>query len=234
MDPSAPEGSPAPVSETTAEGEAPAAGQGQRPAGSEAHVPPAVPSAPASHTGRHPQAPGRGVGLSFPAFVAILLGLAGLTFGLASLGVTLYLLRSRGPADGAGPVANAGEAEKKKELPSVTRHVPVHSLRLLEGCSDRNLATLTEAIENAIDIGSPEYNEGDFLACYRTYVGAALELEKALPDTCSGPARALAAGRHNASGLTQASAQAWAMRDAFDGILDVIARSQHSGGATNL
>jgi serine protease Do len=55
--------------------------------------------------------------------------------------------------------------------------------------------------------------------------GTAADLERKLGPTCVGPARALAAGRTRAASLATPSAQAWAMRDAFDGLMDVISRS---------
>jgi hypothetical protein len=179
-------------------------------------------------------------GLSFAGFLGILFGLAALVLGLALAGVTALYVRERDRREAAEHEAmsrstSTSEASKtddgKPDLPTVTRHVPTHSLRILEGCTDSSLGAIRSTLEDAIDTGSPEYNDGHFVDCYRTYVGAALDLERRLPPTCAGPARALENGRHTAGHLEHASEQAWAMRDAFDGLLDVIARSRQGGGA---
>jgi hypothetical protein len=58
------------------------------------------------------------------------------------------------------------------------------------------------------------------------YDGAASDLGRKLPPACRGAARVLAEGQRRAAALPEPAAQAWAMRDAFDGLLDVIARKQ--------
>jgi hypothetical protein len=68
------------------------------------------------------------------------------------------------------------------------------------------------------------YNERHFAACYHIYDGAAVEVEKKLPAACKGPKKAMRDGRAKAGKLDDAAAQAWALRDAFDGLLDVIGR----------
>jgi hypothetical protein len=130
----------------------------------------------------------------------------------------------------AGGVASGSHVD----LPTVVRHVPNHPLRLLQGCSQANLMTIADVLANAIEEGAPQYNGGNFAGCYQTYVGAALELERRMPKTCGGPVRALEDGRTTASGFGHSSEQAWAMRDAFDGLLDVVARSLQGGGGANL
>jgi hypothetical protein len=56
------------------------------------------------------------------------------------------------------------------------------------------------------------------------YEGAALDLERKLGKACKSPQKALADGRKRAASLKASHAQAWAMRDAFDGLLEVIQR----------
>ena len=109
-------------------------------------------------------------------------------------------------------------------LPRVKRDVPHHDIATLRGCREGDLQVLALASENAIQVGSPLYNDGNFSACYHVYEGAALDAERKIGAGCRGPKRALAAGRRKAAALTDPAAQAWAMRDAFDGIIDVIAR----------
>ncbi len=188
-------------------------------------------------------------GLSLGGFLALLLGAVALVLAVA-LGIMMVwfvrekrLVAARESQLRASSVAaeSANDdtsppagSNPHRSLPAVTRHVPNHPLRLLEGCSGANLATIDDVIGDAIQIGVPLYNDGNFAGCYHAYVGAALNLENQLPKACSGPSKALANGRKTADGLDRVSAQAWAMRDAFDGLLDVIARSQEGGGGANL
>ncbi|APR88103.1 HtrA protease/chaperone protein [Minicystis rosea] len=109
-------------------------------------------------------------------------------------------------------------------LPSVKREVPAHDLKLLEGCSDAELEKAVSLIGEAIEVGAPVYNEHHFAACYHIYDGAGAEVEKKLGAGCKGPKKAMRDGRAKAQKLTDPAAQAWAMRDAFDGLLDVIER----------
>jgi hypothetical protein len=118
----------------------------------------------------------------------------------------------------------AAEATHEPRLPSVHREVPHHDLKLLAGCSDRDLERAGHIIGEAIEVGAPVYNEQHFAACYHVYEGAALDLEKRLPAACKGPKKAMHDGRARAEKLDDPSAQAWAMRDAFDGLVDVIER----------
>jgi hypothetical protein len=109
-------------------------------------------------------------------------------------------------------------------LPSVQRAIPKHDLAILKGCAENDLRTLGLTIDNAIEVGAPIYNAGNFAACYHIYEGAALDAERKLGQTCKGPKDALAAGRNKAAKLSDPAAQAWAMRDAFDGLIDVVVR----------
>ena len=112
--------------------------------------------------------------------------------------------------------------------------MPSHPLDLLRGCSPENLATVADVLGDAINEGAPLYNRGDFAGCYTRYVAAALEVEREMPTSCPGPTEALKTGRVNAKHLDHVSEQAWAMRDAFDGLLEVIARHQEIGPGSGL
>jgi hypothetical protein len=81
----------------------------------------------------------------------------------------------------------------------------------------------------AIEVGAPLYNRGNFEACFHIYEGAAMDLERRLPKRCSGPRKALGEGRARAAKLNDASAQAWALRDTFDGLFEVVARHDDAG-----
>jgi hypothetical protein len=101
------------------------------------------------------------------------------------------------------------------------REVPTHPLSLLEGSSPAGLDAAREAIAGAIQVGAPAYNEGDVDRCYRVYADAARKLIEGRRD-CPGVQAALRAGLARAEALDDVDHQAWAMRDAFDGLLGVI------------
>ncbi|WP_437309044.1 S1C family serine protease [Sorangium sp. So ce388] len=121
----------------------------------------------------------------------------------------------------------AETADEEPALPAVKRSVPHHALSLLRGCTEGDLLVLARTMDGAIQVGSPLYNEGDFASCYHIYEGAALDMERRLGAACRGPKQALSEGRRKAARLDDNAAQAWAMRDAFDGLLDVILRKVH-------
>ncbi|MCL2447865.1 MAG: S1C family serine protease [Polyangiaceae bacterium] len=110
--------------------------------------------------------------------------------------------------------------------PKVERSVPHHPLTLLDGCSEAAQRLMAQMIEDAVEVGAPLYNAGKAGACYHVYDGAASDLVRKLPLACRGPARALGDAQRRAATLPSAVAQAWAMRDAFDGLIDVIARKR--------
>jgi len=111
-------------------------------------------------------------------------------------------------------------------LPSAPkRNIPKHALSFVAGCGEGDLRLLAAMMGKAIDVGAPLYNSGNFEACYHVYEGASLDAERKLGAACQGPKKALADGRRKAAALSSdPSAQAWAMRDAFDGLIDVIVR----------
>ena len=135
---------------------------------------------------------------------------------------------ARGVSRGVDDSTSGGETSTTV-LPAVERNVPTHSVRFLEGCSDADLGQVESSIEEAVRVGVLLYNDGDFLGCYTAYEGHAHALENALPAACHGPVEALATARRTAAALSSPNARAWALRDAFDGLLEVIERSRASG-----
>jgi serine protease Do len=125
-------------------------------------------------------------------------------------------------------LAEAQDRDRARDAPE--RKVPKHKLSLMTGCDAEATAMLGHGISGAIEVGASLYNQGNFAACYHVYEGAAQDLERRLPKRCSGPKRALAEGRARAAKLDDPSAQAWAMRDAFDGLIDVIQRKSEKDG----
>jgi hypothetical protein len=116
------------------------------------------------------------------------------------------------------------ETTAEPERPKVKRQVPKHGLSLLQGCQPESIGLIIHSIQAAISVGAPLYNEGEYASCYHVYEGAALDLERKLGPRCKKAARALAAGRKRAATLRESEDQAWALRDAFDGLLDVVER----------
>ncbi len=109
--------------------------------------------------------------------------------------------------------------------PKIERKVPVHETKVLDGCSEDVLVELYHAIGKAIEVGAPVYNSGEHGACYRIYrrVVEAYESDQRM---CKGLREALGQGLLRADGFDEQdfTSRAWAMRDTFDGVLDVIRR----------
>jgi serine protease Do len=116
-------------------------------------------------------------------------------------------------------------ATAERDAPSDgKRNVPALSVRILDGCSRSNIELMMKAIADALDIGAALYDDGNFAGSYHIYEGAASDLERKLGNSCHRPAKTLADGRKRAARLADPSDQAWALRDTFDGLLDVIRR----------
>ncbi len=143
--------------------------------------------------------------------------------GLVAWGVAQGIQQTREAAVASAAPSVTGT---KPKLPPVERHVPKHPLSILDGCSEDDVRAVATGIASAIDVGAPLYNAGNFAGCYHMYEGTAADVGRKLGDRCPGPARALEAGRERAASLETPSAQAWAMRDAFDGLIDVISRHE--------
>jgi serine protease Do len=123
--------------------------------------------------------------------------------------------------------AKAFPPHRSSAAPKVHRNVLHYPLAILDGCSTDAQKLVVRMLGEAIETGAPIYNEGKAAACYHVYDGTASDLERKLPSACKGPAKILADAQKKAAGLGDASAQAWSMRDAFDGLLDAIVRKQH-------
>ena len=98
---------------------------------------------------------------------------------------------------------------------------------LLDGCSTDAQRLIVRMVSDAIDTGAPLYNAGKTSSSYHVYDGAAADLARKLPPACRGPAKAIGDAQKHAAGLADPSAQAWAMRDAFDALIEVVMRKQH-------
>jgi serine protease Do len=115
------------------------------------------------------------------------------------------------------------------ETTKIERNIPHHPVALLDGCNDGAQRLIAQMIQDAVDVGAPLYNQGKPGACYHVYDGAASDLVRKLPPACRGPAHALGDAQRRAAALPNTLAQAWALRDAFDGLIDVIVRKHDKG-----
>jgi serine protease Do len=104
--------------------------------------------------------------------------------------------------------------------PVPRRNIPRYPPSILSECPPPQLQTIVGAISQAINVGAPLYNQGNFEACYRIYEGAALEVQQTVQQ-CQGPKQALVHSIDDAKKLPGWSDKAWAMRDTFDGLLAV-------------
>jgi hypothetical protein len=174
-----------------------------------------APIAPGSSGGPLFDDRGRVIGVA----TAILLGGQNLNLGVPINDVKVLLEK-----EDSVTLTALAKHSKRAQMPAVKRNIPHHPVSSLKGCEPERIALIAHSIENAIQVGAPLYNRGDFASCYHVYEGAALDLERKLGQSCRSPQKALADGRKRAASLKASHAQAWAMRDAFDGLLEVIQR----------
>ena len=104
----------------------------------------------------------------------------------------------------------------------IVRQVPKHDLAIFDGCDAKDIGEAVKSVSEAIELGAPLYNQGNHDACYRIYEGAASKLERDSP--CKGVREAFGAGLLRASTMENPTEKAWALRDAFDGLIDVAMR----------
>jgi serine protease Do len=137
--------------------------------------------------------------------------------GLVTLAVPWRYVAPLTVQNAAQPLPALSPAEHR----GPRRKVPNHPLSLLDGSTVTGLEATSEALLGAIRLGAPAYNEGDVERCYQVYVSAAQQLIDRRRD-CPGVQAALRVGLARASSLPQVDHRAWALRDAFDGLLMVI------------
>lgn len=106
--------------------------------------------------------------------------------------------------------------------PKARRKHPAYPPSILDGCGADAQKLIVHMVGEAIDAGAPLFNAGNATACYHVYDGAASDLSRRLPAACRGPTRALAEAQKHAAALGDPSAQAWAIRDAFDALMEVV------------
>lgn len=109
----------------------------------------------------------------------------------------------------------------KTDAGVVERDVPNHDVALLKDCSREDVLKVFSGIQRAIELGAPLYNDGNHEACFSIYEQTAAHFEKE-PKLCKGLRDALGVGLLKAETQGDPTRKAWAMRDAFDGLLRVI------------
>jgi serine protease Do len=129
--------------------------------------------------------------------------------------------------DAAGPPRPLSALDAPRQRATRVRQVPQHPVGLLEGCASPAVDSVATLLGQAINVGAPAYNRGDAEGCYRLYAHTAEQLIDERDD-CPGVQRALRDGLLRCEGLTDAEDRAWALRDTFDGLMDVIGRWRQS------
>lgn len=120
--------------------------------------------------------------------------------------------------------------ERRDDGPRIQRLVPDHPLAIFQGCQADQIGEAVLAIEDAIEVGAPLYNKGEIEACFRIYEGTAVKFER--DSKCPGIRAAFGDGLGRAKTLDTYKEKAWAMRDTFDGLLDVARRWERAGHKT--
>jgi len=118
--------------------------------------------------------------------------------------------------------------EQARATAAANDHRPrlTYPLTALDGCSIDAQRLIVRTLQSAIQVGAPLYNAGNHDGCYHLYDGTASDVVRKLSPACSGAARALVDAQQRAAALPDPTSQAWAMRYAFDALLDVIRRKQ--------
>jgi serine protease Do len=123
---------------------------------------------------------------------------------------------------------NRDETRTAAEGPVTTavppRHIPDHPVEIWAGCKAEDVESTFTQIESAIEMGAPIYNHmtaQGFEDCFHVYEHTGSDLEKTA--SCKGVRDAFGDGLLRASAITSYKDKAWAMRDAFDGLMKVAA-----------
>lgn len=122
-----------------------------------------------------------------------------------------------------GPLRPLSALDTPRQRITRVRKVPQHPVGLLDGCASPAVESVAALLGHAINVGAPAYNRGDVEGCYRLYAHTAEQLIDERDD-CPGVQRALRDGLLRCEGLPDAEDRAWALRDTFDGLMDVIGR----------
>ena len=151
-----------------------------------------------------------------------------LNFGVPSNYLRPLLLRLREePLEKFFRRQQARAVAGKRTRQRMVRQVPKYDVSALSECQGKSIAVALDVIRRAISLGAPIYNQGGFEVCYRIYEGAALRLER--ESQCPLVRKALGSGLLRSGTKSSYRAKAWALRDAFDAILNVARRLSSTG-----
>ncbi len=133
-----------------------------------------------------------------------------------------FAAKTRALADSDGAEGDDKRDDKQRDDDDVkiTRMIPDLPSAVYDGCQRPDVEDIVTGISEAIELGAPLYNEGTrkgYEACYKIYEGAALKLEQSV--TCKGVRSVFGDGLLRAKTMTSFKEKAWAMRDAFDGLV---------------
>jgi len=133
---------------------------------------------------------------------------------------------------GVSPVPFASFVKAVKAIEAAqqpARSMPHFEVSMLAGCRDDDLRLVRAALEVSLAASNGSFSRGEYVLTYHLVEAASIDVERSLAPACAGPKHALADARQGAERLSDAKAQAWAVHDAFIGVLDVIER--RLGGA---
>jgi len=131
------------------------------------------------------------------------------------------------------------QGDKPPDDEKVVRDVPHYELAFLDGCTKEALLEAGEGISGAIQRGAPLYNQGDYDGCFLIYEAISIKFQD--KSSCAGVRKALSDGLARAETKKTSKVKAWAIRDAFDGLINqsdnpdqdgVIVRKLRTLGAT--
>jgi serine protease Do len=146
-------------------------------------------------------------------------------------GVTLAALAPDVPSPYAAPYAAPGAPSPGAPSPGVTPHLPHQTqhypLSVLQQCGTVELSSIAVNLSMAISNGAPLYNAGNAEGCYLLYAGMIGEIDRRTAG-CTAAKQALRQSLSVADAQNNPLDKAWALRNAFDGLIDAILRRQGS------
>jgi S1-C subfamily serine protease len=128
---------------------------------------------------------------------------------------------ARSTEEYARSTRSARERDVNRNVP-IVRHVPDYDVAIFDGCTPDDIAAIVQRIAEGVRSGAPLYNAGNREGCFLIFEGTALKIQRDAP--CAGVRSAFESSIQQASSLGTYGEKAWALRDAFDGMLDAAKR----------
>ena len=144
-----------------------------------------------------------------------------------AIGVEEFAAKTRALAEQEAASEGGGGDGRTREDDDIQirRQIPILPIAVYDSCKRPEIEEIIKSISDAIESGAPLYNLGTrqgYEACYRIYEGAAIKLESSV--SCKGVGAAFGDGLLRASAMKSYKEKAWAMRDAFDALIDASKR----------